>query len=339
LKIVIVSNSLSGGGAERSMNTLANELVSSNYKVTQIVLNNSSQDLVENLAPVIEIKREWKAGFFSTIYRFLKFNFCLIKLKPDILILNCELTELYGAFSIFTGKIIAVEHTNKPWDGRERIGFLVRWLLRVRKVNWVKVSTFIEIWPYKGIPAVTIENPVMQFIKKSSDENKRIDHLVYIGRMTAQKGTDLLPLIAKLSGKKLILFGDGELLDSVLKECQENNIDVASHGFIREPWKLVPSNSVLIVPSRWEGDGLVVVEAALGNFPFLISDIPEFRKFSFSDKNYCLTLNDFVKSISEFHENLGSLEIPAGMARALEDSRNPVYISKQWMKLLEDRTC
>jgi glycosyltransferase involved in cell wall biosynthesis len=335
LKIVIVSNSLSGGGAERSMNTLANELVSSNYDVTQIVLNDSMQDTVKNLASIIEIKREWKAGIFSTLYRFLKFNFHLLQLRSKIMILNCELAELYGAFSLFTGKIVVVEHTNKPWAGRKKIGFLVRWLLRVRKVNWVKVSSFLQIWPYKSVAAIAIENPVIQMKRRSSEKNKRIDHLVYIGRFTPQKRTELLPFIAKSSNKRLVLIGDGESLEAVLKECRERFIEVESHGFVRDPWKLIPSNSLLINPSSLEGDGLVVVEAVLSNLPFLISDIPEFRRFGFPEHNYCLELDDFVKSVTEYEDTLQTLEIPPAISRALEDARDPLLISKKWDNFLE----
>jgi glycosyltransferase involved in cell wall biosynthesis len=338
LKIAIVSNSLSGGGAERSMNTLANELVTNNYDVTQIALNHSPQDTVENLASIIQIEREWKAGIVSTVYRFLKFNFYLLQLKPKILILNCELAELYGAFSLFTEKIVAVEHTNRPWDGRKKIGFLVRWTLHARRVKWVKVSSFLPIWPHRNNAATTIENPITRSQKRRSSENNRIDYLVYVGRITRQKGANLLPTIAKLTKKKLILLGDGELLIPILGECHDKKVDVVSHGFVKDPWKLIPPNSLLIIPSLWEGDGLVVVEAVLSNVPFLISDIPEFRRFNFSENNYCSRLDDFVKSISKFEGNLESLEIPSGIAVELENSRNPVYVSKQWINFLESVT-
>jgi glycosyltransferase involved in cell wall biosynthesis len=171
--------------------------------------------------------------------------------------------------------------------------------------------------------------------KRNSGENKRIDYLVYIGRLTVQKGADLLPSMAELSEKKLLLFGDGELLDSIVKESRERNVEVISHGFVRDPWKLIPPNSILIIPSRWEGDGLVVVEAVLGNVPFLLSDIPEFRRFDFSDKNYCSGLNEFVKSIAKYDESLTSLEISATKANVLQNSRKPAFIAKQWMNLLE----
>jgi glycosyltransferase involved in cell wall biosynthesis len=337
LKIVIVSNSLSSGGAERSMNTLANELVLNDYDVTQIVLNNSTQDTVENLASIIEIKREWKAGISSTVYRFLKFNFFLLQSKPKILILNCELAELYGAFSLYSGKILAVEHTNKPWNGRQKVGFLVRWILRARKVSWVKVSSFLQIWPYKNFPATTIENPVIPLKRRDSRENKQIDNLVYVGRFSPQKGTEFLPFIAKSTNKKLVLYGDGESLDAVLKECRSNFVDVESHGFVRGPWESIPTNSLLLIPSSWEGDGLVVVEAVLGNLPFLLSDIPEFRRFGFPDKNYCTTIDDFIDSISDYETALQDLEVTDEVATDLEISRNPNYISKKWIEFLKNK--
>jgi glycosyltransferase involved in cell wall biosynthesis len=335
VKIVFVSNSLSGGGAERSINTLANELISYDYDVTQIVLNNSAQDLVKNLAHLVEIKREWKAGIFSTFFRFMIFNFYLIKLKPKILILNCELAELYGAFSFFSGKIIAVEHTPKPWKDREKIGLLVRWVLRARRASWVKVSSLIQIWPYKNKTATTIENPIAQFKRRSSFENKRIDQIVYLGRFTTQKQTSILPSIAKFSKKKLVLIGTGDLLKSQLQECHEKNVEVISHGFVNDPWSLVLPNSLLLVPSAYEGDGMVVVEAIMRNVPFLISDIPEFRRFGLPERNYCSELDDFIKSISEYEDDLEKLEIPDGIFHALLSERNPRYISHQWVTYLD----
>ena len=301
----------------------------SNFDVTQIVLNHSSRDSVENFAPVIEINREWKAGFFSTVYRFFKFNYFLLKLKPKVLILNCELAELYGAFSIFTGKIIAVEHTNKPWNGREKIGFIVRWILLARRVNWVRVSSLIQIWPYKNTAATTIENPVARLKKRKSTENQRIDRLAYVGRFTLQKRTNFLSAIAKSTNRDLILIGDGESLDSVLKECRENSVQVTSHGFVKNPWQLVPPNSLLLNPSGSEGDGLVVIEAVLGNVPFLISDIAEFRRFGFPDRNYCSVVDDFIDSIASYEAKLYELEIPKETSRELEKLRKPFKISKK----------
>ncbi len=320
------------------MNTLANELFSSKYNVTQLVLNNASEDIVKNLAPVLEIHREWKAGLFSTIYGLLKFNFFLLKLKPRVLILNCELSELYGAFSIFTGKIIAVEHTNKPWHGREKIGFVVRLILHARKTYWVKVSSLLNIWPIKNVSTPTLENAIIPISARKSSKNKKIENLVFVGRFTTQKQVEILPELAKSTNKNLILFGEGELLNCILKQCQERQIQVKSHGYINELWKLIPENSLLLVPSKWEGDGMVVIEATLANMPFLISDIPEFRRFSFPNRNYCNKIEDYVASVHKYEDNLQKLEIPRNKVSELSASRNPTFIARKWEMYLNSIT-
>jgi len=335
LKILIVSNSLSGGGAERSMNTLANELFSRKYDVTQIVLNNASEDTVKNLAPVIEIHREWKAGLLSTIYGFLKFNFFLLEQKPRVLILNCELAELYGAFSIYTGKIIAVEHTKKPWHGREKIGYMVRLLLHVRKIHWIKVSSLLSIWPLKKVNARTLENAIVPISARKSSKNIKIENLVFVGRFTTQKQVEILPELAKSTNKNLILFGEGELLNWLLKQCQEKQIHVKSHGYTNELWELIPENSLLLVPSKWEGDGMVVIEAAFANMPFLVSDIPEFRRFSFPNRNYCKKPEDYVATIHKYEDCLHKLEMPSNKVFEFSAARNPAFVAEQWEMYLK----
>ena len=336
LKLVIVSNARSGGGAERSMNTLANELLGKGFNVVQIFLNNSKRDTVPNLALVYEMNREWKDGNFRTFTKFLKFNSCLIRIKPDILMLNCELAELYGAFSFYSGITIAVEHTNKPWLNRKKLGRFVRLILRCRQTHWIKVSSHINVWPQEKKEATIIENPIMECKRRAIEDNRQIDNLVFIGRFTLQKQPNILVSIAKATNKKLLLFGEGELLNSVKKECVENQIDFLSYGFVANPWSLVPPNSLLIIPSKFEGDGMVVVEAVLANLPFLISDIPEFRRFNFPEENYCSSIEGYISSIINFEKRLNNIEIPTLTSTRLATDRDPIRISNDWIHLLKN---
>jgi glycosyltransferase involved in cell wall biosynthesis len=335
MKILIVTNSASGGGAERSMNTLANELVLRSYDVTQIFINKSVPDKIDNLATIIELNRKWQSGLPSTLNGYLNFNKHLRKIKPEVLVLNCDLPEMYGAFSLFTGQVIAVEHSDKAWQKRRVLGILVRLSLLFRKTKWVKVSEFLKIWPFSYISARTLENPIAPIKRRLSSQNRFIEHIVFIGRFAEEKRPTWVYEIAKLSKKKVLLFGEGDLLDPILNLVSGGNLDFTSHGFFADPWSKIPDNSLLLVPSAWEGDGMVVLEALRCNLPFLISDIPEFRRFNFARQNYCNSVTDFVSRINDFETKLFELEISEFIANDVLINRNPDAIANSWIEFIE----
>ncbi len=58
MKVFFVTNSLSGGGAERATNTLVNALHSIGLDVSLITLNGGINDLVEPKRPVFNFELE-----------------------------------------------------------------------------------------------------------------------------------------------------------------------------------------------------------------------------------------------------------------------------------------
>ncbi len=108
-----------------------------------------------------------------------------------------------------------------------------------------------------GVPAaaVTTENKV-QFAKDKLN-------LVFVGRYDRQKGLDLLVKAwrdVRLADVHLWIIGDATLPDAVVVEKQDNvhclgwipNTDIDAY---------IQSSDGMIVPSRWEGFGLVALEA------------------------------------------------------------------------------
>lgn len=131
--LTIVSNALTGGGAEISMYALHRAFLNQGLHCNLIALNESDANLLgQNITC---LNRRWKSGLFSTISNFLQFRNVIKRFKSDILILNCELPELFGSLTRFKGKIICVEHTTKPWIGKRSLGRIVRTLLHLKNVS------------------------------------------------------------------------------------------------------------------------------------------------------------------------------------------------------------
>ena len=61
-KVLFLTNSLTGGGAERAMNIVANELVRLGFEVGLVPINQSKDDFVELNCPTFPLLRQWRGG-------------------------------------------------------------------------------------------------------------------------------------------------------------------------------------------------------------------------------------------------------------------------------------
>jgi glycosyltransferase involved in cell wall biosynthesis len=88
------------------------------------------------------------------------------------------------------------------------------------------------------------------------------------GRLVRQKGVDvLLDAFAAVQPRqpeaRLIVVGDGPLRADLEKRAYDLDLDgvVRFTGWIEQARRLMPACDVIVVPSRWEGFGLVTLEA------------------------------------------------------------------------------
>jgi glycosyltransferase involved in cell wall biosynthesis len=334
-KTVIVTNSISGGGAERSMNLLANALFEQGESVSLIAINKSGPDAVLLKCPVIEINRVWNGSLLNTINSWLKFQKMLIKLGADTLILNCDLPEFYGALSITRSKIICIEHSNNPWYTRSKLGKIVRKILAIKKVTWVTVSDFFKIWPSGSYPKAVIPNSIWQEQENLKNYLGPIKRLVFIGRFAFEKNPKAFLDISKETNIPALMLGVGPEIGQIERLIQSHNINVELKGFVQNPWEFVTNGDLLLVPSRWEGDGLVVLEALQRKVPIIISSIDEFKRFQLPDINYAADVHDFVRLIEANIDKYEVFKVNSEAVKQILSDRNPQMIYSKWISLID----
>ena len=109
-----------------------------------------------------------------------------------------------------------------------------------------------------------------------------VPRLLHVGRLTAQKGQDIL-LRALAEVKRpwtLDLCGEGEDRLRLERLCESLGIAPRVHflGSVQDVPQRLAQADVFCFPSQWEGQSLAILEAAASGLPILANDLPVFRE-------------------------------------------------------------
>ena len=337
---MFVTNSPSGGGAERATNILVNALHENKVKVSLTTINHSEPDLVIPTCETFQINRKWLGGPISVLAAFLRFRRIVKSWKPSHLVLECDLPEFFGSLINGPFRKIVVLQSSKPWITRLKFGEIVRNRLSNQMALWVAVSNHFKVWNLNIEPDVVISNPLLLSKIDEMVQNKvenSIKRIVYIGRLSEEKQPDWVLDIAQKCNLPLVVIGDGNLRNPLELKSSKLNIDVDFKGFVRQPWKLMSHGDLLVVPSQYEGDGLVVVEAIARRIPILLNDIPDLRRFDLPTQHYCLKVSDYVSRIDEYKCAIGKLVVSEKLTHKILIDRDPAEIAKKWLLVLNDQ--
>jgi glycosyltransferase involved in cell wall biosynthesis len=337
---MFVTNSPSGGGAERATNILVNALHENKVKVSLTTINHSEPDLVIPICETFQINRTWQGGPISVLTAYLRFKGIVKSWKPSHLVLECDLPEFFGSFIKGNFRKIVVLQSSKPWITRLKFGELIRRRLKSQNVLWVAVSNHFSVWNFNSEPDVIISNPLIlsnldDMIQKQFENS--INRIIYIGRLSEEKQPEWVLDIAWKCKLPVVVIGDGNLRNQLELKSSNFGIKVDFKGFVSEPWKLLSHGDLLVVPSRYEGDGLVIVEAIARRIPILLNDIPDLRRFDLPDHHYCLTVLDFVTRIHENGGDIAKFVVSEKMTQGILLDRDPAEIAKKWVLLLSDK--
>lgn len=339
---MFITNSLSGGGAERATNILVNILNDAGLPVSLVVINESDGDLITPRCKVFELKRQWRGGLRSIFSSYFQLLELVKRWSPEVIVLNCDAPELLGSLLVGKHTTVVVEHTSQPWNTRKALGRIVRCILRFRNTKWIAVSSHLKVWPKNIAPDRYINNAIsieLAIEKNFNDQffkapNQKIHRLVFVGRLSKEKQPELVLDIAKRTKIPAIFFGDGMLREFLLQKCSDYGVEAVFTGFVKNPWGYIRPGDLLIVSSTFEGDGLVLVEALANGIPILVNAVPDLLRFNLPGKNYCSSLLDFEQRINDYSHNLFELQVPSKLVKRITNLRSPIQIAEKWRDFL-----
>jgi len=191
----------------------------------------------------------------------------------------------------------------------------------VRDGHFVAVSKTVKDYleVFSGGYSISIIENGIKFDKFSKRDvnNDELYRIAYVGRMSEQKGVDLLIkafLLMKevIPKSELVLIGDGESI-AQYKDIAKYEPSIIFKGYAEFPFRLCKNSDVMVVPSRYEGFGLVYYEALEYGHSVIASDLKVFQKkegdvsISFFQNENILDLKDklLLKCVNADGSNSG----------------------------------
>jgi glycosyltransferase involved in cell wall biosynthesis len=167
------------------------------------------------------------------------------------------------------------------------------------------------------------------------DHSKFQEKYVYIGRLRREKRPDWAIKAAIENKVPIGVIGDGDLSAELREEYSNKKEFVTFHGFVDNPWSRLKKDTLIIMPSEYEGDGLVAVEAIINGFAIIVSDNPDMRRLNLPPINYFKNSEDLTHMIARsLKEGIG-IFLPSDIVRQnFITTRKLENIANDWMRLL-----
>jgi glycosyltransferase involved in cell wall biosynthesis len=305
--LLVVANSADGGGAELSSVAISSELAKRGHEVTFIAINRNIVDHNSSEMKFVNFARDKNSSPLNLLKELRSFRNCVNEVAPEFVIYNCELPELFSLAQPKGPRVIVVEHTSKPWSGRRLLGAIVRLNLRVRGASWISVSNLGQIWPLRSKVIAVIPNPFVHnqtFNPKLPTISPR---LIFIGRLNTIKNPKLVLHLAHELEMPCVVIGIGPEKEILETYAFRNNISADFLGYVKNPWELIQKTDLVIIPSEYEGDGMVIMESILNQVPMLLQDNQDLRRFKLAEELYCKNFDDYKEKIIKLNANFTSL--------------------------------
>ena len=297
MKVLFVHSRMVGGGIERVTLTLIEEFQKRDIEC-RLALRRAQGDFIDEanaLTDVVELAGSGMRQFVPRLSGLIR-NFQpthIVTAMPDVTLLTLVARWRAGSGArVVQGVHLTQARVAHPsglrgWL-RNKFERTLGWFAYRRVHSAVAVSEGIrrELIDEFGVAedrAVLIYNPIIrdEFIggrRADSDAAAPGTRFVGIGRLSRQKGFDVL--VRALTGVegdwRLDIYGGGAEQDALAALVDSSGLQsrVSLRGHTDNPYRVLDEADWMIMPSRFEGFGVVLVEAMARGVPAIASDCP-----------------------------------------------------------------
>ncbi|MCR4566820.1 MAG: glycosyltransferase [Pseudobutyrivibrio sp.] len=200
------------------------------------------------------------------------------ELKPSVVHAHDFTASVLCAYAL-KGRVPVVSHlhNNPPWIQKFHYK-TVSYLMACKYISHILMVSDAVRDEYRythkiKCPISIVGNPfsvegVVSQVDASADASELASDILFVGRLTEQKN----PLLFAEISKELInegaiscarVVGSGQLYDELAEFVRANNLEgkLILEGFKKSAYVYMASTKVQVMPSKWEGFGLVALEA------------------------------------------------------------------------------
>lgn len=288
IKLLIAVPTLECGGLERNVAIICNNIDTSIYDVTLVVLNNANQffAITNKEVKIIDLQI---VNARKSLFQILKVS---RNIRPDIILSAANhLNLLFGIFKWLFPKrirIVAREssivsiNTQRSWNP-----VIYHWLLRVfyKNIDIVICQSkymqddLVANYNIKLSKTRIINNAVIPPQLKHDPANPvEFVKLITVARLSKEKGLDRLIRAVSLLKipYKFIIIGEGEMRNKLQDLINERSLQhhVILAGSRNEPFSEVPDPDLFLMGSYYEGFPNAMLEATAAGIPVVAFNAP-----------------------------------------------------------------
>lgn len=340
MKIDFIISSLGGGGAERVLALMVNSLAKNKkHKISVITLfdgkDNYQLDSAINKIKLKQTKYIPSHTFRSIIN--LSRHYKKKSNRPDVIVSFITLTNLICIIvaKLFSIRIIAQEHNShlRFMKGRKAItNFTKRYIYPMADTITVLTSFDVDYYESNGSNVYVMPNPC-SFVPITENLHEREKIILAAGNLNRyhHKGLDnliklMIPIFEQYPLWRLKIAGSGDKgLELLSKLAEKYNVldKIIFTGFIDNVSDVMYKSSIFILPSRFEGLPMVLLEAMSQGMACIAYDCKTGPSDIIENNKNGLLIED--QNISEMQ---------SGLKRLLDDKNLRVRLSNEGIKSL-----
>lgn len=321
MKIVQIMPEFGLGGAETMCANLAIELARKGYEVIVISLYNTHTSITENLEKnkikVLYLNK--KSGLSASII--FKIKAIFKEIKPDVVHTHLYAAKYAQIAAWLSGVKCRVHtiHNIASKDGGRLEQRINRFLIKHLHVIPVSLSDIIQETvvktyniPKEKSPVVFNGVPLEKCVQHKKYEVAK--KFIHIGRFTEQKNHLMLikafvKAHEQVDDIELYLYGCGELQNEAKEISQKLNALKYIHfcGTTDNVYNVLNDADCFILPSKWEGIPMTLIEAMGSALPIIASKVGGVENMLVNEKSAILinpVENEIIEAILKLYNNI-----------------------------------
>lgn len=299
-KVCFFLNNLNGGGAERVVVKLLNELVDEDIDI-ELVLSQMTGPYLSELNTSIKVV---DLNCKSKLLAIFKLSSHLRKTKPNIIfstITGANIIALLAKSISFVNCKSIIREANTPSMEDKHLGIKAKVLSKLAKKLYPFADCIVCVSKdshadfvgfFKDVDANKIKviyNPVVdtEFLTKMQQKPaittpwiEKFPYFLGVGRLSEQKDFHSLihafSIVREKHVCKLIILGEGPLRESHTNEIVKLKLsqDVWMPGFVENPYPYMREADAFVLSSRWEGLPNVLIQALATGTQIISTNCP-----------------------------------------------------------------